>query len=120
MSVRNQLLIGVIALLPASAMAESFLSESDVTYRGDLAARQLCRAVVNDDVKNLEFGLRQIRRNALASYLFDEKSDAIVRSVTCNGMELLTFADEIGARSVSNYLGEGTVTIEEVVVTGQR
>ena len=46
--------------------------------------------------------------------------NAIVGSVTCNGKELLTFADEIGAGNISNYLGEGTVTIEEVVVIGRR
>ena len=113
-------MVGIAMTLPASTMAESFLSEADVKYRGDLTARQICRAVVDDDVQGLEFGLKQIRRDALASYMFNERSDAIVRSVSCNGMELLTFADEIGARSISNYLGEGTVTIEEVVVTGQR
>jgi len=107
-------------MLPTSLMAESFLAEADVTYRGDRSAAQLCRAVVNDDVASLEFHLKRVKDDALASYRFDTTSDAIVGSVTCNGMELLTFADEIGARNISGYLGEGRVIIEEVVVVGRR
>ena len=120
MVVRSKMLIGIVAMLPTSLMAESFLSESDVTYRGDQTARRVCQAVVNDDVESLEFQLRQMRRETLSSYRFGVKSEAIVGSVTCNDMELLTFADEIGARSVSSYLDEGTITMEEVIVSEQR
>ncbi len=120
MKVWNCLLIGGIAILPLGAMAESFLSEANVTYRGDDTARAVCRAVVEDDADSLEDQLKKVRRESRYAYRYYATSDAIVRSVTCNDMELQTFADSIGASNISGYLGGGQVTIEEVVVIGRR
>jgi len=116
MSVRKKILFGIVAMLPASLMAEEFLADAEVTYRGERAATQFCQAVVGDNVEQLEKLLRQFSRDALYRYRFDEKSDAIVRSVTCNDLELVEFADAIGARDVSRYLTEYTVVVEEVVL----
>ena len=112
-------LISAALALPATTHAESFLSEENVVYRGDSTAVRICKAVINDDTVSLKQGLRRIRNQALSGYKFELESEAIAGSVQCNQKNLLTFADEIGARSVSGWLRRGTVTVEEVVATDQ-
>ena len=79
---------------------------------------QVCRAIVNDDAEKLD-GLLQRMEYGTRQHKVYRKSKSAVNSVTCNGQELLTFADEIGASDVSSYLHGGSVTIEELAGTAK-
>jgi len=112
-------LITATLTVPISGYTETFLSGENVVYRGDATAARICRAVVHDDTVALKQGLRRIRNQTLTGYKFDLNGDAIAGSVVCNQKVLLMFADEIGARNVSNRLRKGSVTVEEVVSTSR-
>jgi hypothetical protein len=51
----------------------------------------------------------------IGAYKFDTAGKTISGDFACNGKELLTFANEIGANNVSNYLRGGRVTMEEYI-----
>lgn len=119
MKMRNILLLAVIAALPASVSADSFLSEDSVTFRGELNARKVCKAVVYDDPEKLNAIFKQDLRRNLYRYQRAIRDRAMGENYFCNDLSLLPFADQIGAVKVSGYLrkGKGTVIMEEMVST---
>jgi hypothetical protein len=119
MKIRNILLLSVIAALPISVSADSFLSEKSVTYSGESNARKACKAVVHDDPEKLDKIFRQDLRSNVYRYSSHVRNRAIEERYVCNDLALLPFADQIGAVNVSGYLrkGRGKVTMEEMVST---
>lgn len=119
MKIRNILLLSVIAALPTSVSADSFLSEKSVKYSGELNARKACKAVVHDDPEKLDKIFKQDLRSNVYRYSSHVRNRAIEDSYICNDLALLPFADQIGAVNVSGYLrkGRGKVTMEEMVST---
>lgn len=121
MKIRNILLLSIVAVLPTSLSADSFLSENGVKYRvkqmGPSSAARVCTAVVRDEPDTLDKIFRQDLRNNIYRYSFNVHSRAIQGSYTCNDLALLPFADQIGAIKVSSYLRNprGKVTMEELV-----
>jgi hypothetical protein len=115
MHLPTKCLLAIVFTIPLQVVAQSFLTDENVKYRGDTTAIKVCRAIVNDDTAALKKGLKRIKGEALYAYMFDINSPAILKSVTCNKMALSPFADEIGARNITNWLNNGTVTVEEFV-----
>lgn len=117
-NIRRYLFCAAI-IVPAPVLADSLNSDEHVTYRGDRSAVSVCKAIVNDDVQELDSLLGRIKRSALWGYTFDKKDRAVAGSVTCNGKELMVFADAIGALNVAGYFHGGAVTIEELATTAE-
>jgi hypothetical protein len=115
MKVFNVFLIMVIAALPSALSADSLWTERSVKYVGDSEARGICRAIVDDDTQDLVRKLRKHKSRIPGGYKFDTAGKAISGDFACNDKELLTFANEIGASNVSNYLRGGKVTMEEYI-----
>jgi hypothetical protein len=115
MKVFNVFLIMVIAALPSALSADSLWTERSVKYVGDSEARGICRAIVDDDTQVLERKLRLHKSHITGGYRFYTTGKAILGDFSCNDKELLTFANEIGANNVSNYLRGGRVTMEEYI-----
>ena len=112
-------ILGTAILMPAPLVADSLYTDEEVQYRGERSATRVCEAIVEDDARQLNVLLKEVKRRTLMGYRFDTRSYAIAGSVTCNGLGLMVFADEIGADSVSSYLRGGVVTMEELVTTTQ-
>jgi hypothetical protein len=113
----NKLCKGVaatLAFVPTLLLADSTISDREVTYHGDITAQRVCESVVNDDSARLNRLLRDYRDTLVYRYRFTEAS-AVAGDFGCNDLALLPFADKIGAQNISNYLRGGVVTMEELI-----
>ncbi len=118
MKIYNIFLIVIFAALSNSLSADSFLRERSVKYVGEQEARGICRAVVDDDAQDLKRNLLRYKNQLVYGYTYVLRDKAISGNFTCNGKDLLTFANEIGAQNISDYLIKGgTVSVEEYVST---
>jgi hypothetical protein len=112
------------ALLAIIASSSSFcLAENSANYRyaGSTTSKEVCRAIVNDDVKGLQRALRLHRQTLVYAYSFrDLASRAIAGSFTCNGLELRDFSYNVGSQKALGFLSTGSGVVEEqVVFTGK-
>jgi hypothetical protein len=103
--------------------SELSLADNSVNYRytGNSVGKQVCRAIVQDDVKKLEKVLRNHRQTLVYAYTFNDlASHSIAGSFKCNDVALLEFSQRVGAKEVLGYLstGKGIVT-EQVVSIGK-
>jgi hypothetical protein len=117
MKIYNIFLIVIFAALSNSLSADSFLSEQSVKYVGERAARNICSAVVDDDAQDLKRKLLQYKNQLVWGYTYVLMDEAVYGNFTCNDKDLLTFANEIGAKNISDYLRGGVVSVEEYVST---
>jgi len=92
---------------PGLAMAADNDGVTEVTYVGHTSAKGVCRAVVENDVKGLQRQLAMHRWTLPFAYQYSLRSRGVAGNFTCNDMELLDFADSVGAREVSSYLASG-------------
>lgn len=111
----NIILVAFLVALPLPALAESFLSDRSVKYIGEPEAKGVCRAVVEDDLLDLDRRLSRYKNRLTFGYSHRTIDRAIYASFTCNEKDILNFADEIGANTVSGYLRGGKVTVEEYI-----
>jgi hypothetical protein len=117
MKIYQKFAMVIVVFLPAAAMADSFLTDTNVKYRGDTDARRICRAIVEDDARDLKQSLKLYRSTLLYRYSSDLISNAVSGNFSCNGNELLTFAREVGSQNITRYLQGGSVEMEELVST---
>ena len=115
MNVICKYLIPLIAMLPASLMAQGFLADHEVKYAGEPGAVRVCQAVIHDDPRDLMLLLKRYKNQKIFRHRFDITSQAIAGSFTCNRLALLPFANDVGASKVARFLNGGTVTMEELV-----
>jgi hypothetical protein len=102
------------------AFSSSFcLAENSAKYRysGNTVGKQVCRAIVNDDVKALRRALHSYRQTLLYAYSFNDLAGrAITGSFTCNDMALREFSYDVGSRQALDFLNRGAGVVEEQVV----
>ena len=115
MKINKFFLIAMIALTPLSLMAKGTMLDKKFSFVGDRDAKQVCKAIVNDDAKKLHHLLRARKSALLFGYRFSIHSRAVSGSYSCNDLALLPFSDQVEALTVSNYLRRGTVKMEELV-----
>ena len=105
----------LLVALPVSSSADSFLHDRSVKYAGKASAIGVCRAVVEDDLRALEQQLARYRSRLTFGYNYRTTDRMVYGSFSCNEKDLLTFAEGIGAESISGYLKGGYVTVEEYI-----
>lgn len=108
-----------LAILVAPVTAENLMNAQSVKYVGQGYAKSICRAVVADDAGKLRRELLRYRDTLSYGYFLDIRHKSVYGSFTCNEMDLLRFADEIGAMNISGYFRGGTVTVEEYAASGE-
>jgi hypothetical protein len=108
-------------LMALVAFSSGFaLADNSVNYRfsGDSVGRQICRAIVHDDVGKLQQVLRLHRQSLVFAYTFsDLASHSIAGSFKCNDMELRDFSNKVGAQQILGYLNTESGRVEEQVVS---
>ena len=102
--------VGVLAIASAGAVWAHGDAKETVTYKGESSAKEVCMAIVDDDVNGLKDAFRHGRLSPL------ERSHLLYE---CNKQDLDEFAFTMNADSVSEYLApkfgrEGVITIEQV------
>ncbi len=102
--------VSVLAIASAGAVWAHGDERENVVYKGESAAKEVCMAIVHDDVDGLRDAFRHGRLSPL------ERSHLLYE---CNDQDLDEFAFTMDAASVSEYLApkfgrEGVVTIEQV------
>lgn len=99
----KKLFVLSIALLALSAQAKMGSTEK-VRYAGDLDYSTFCDAVVNDDVNILKRGVS--RKVGVVAYSKREVMKKLIAAegMTCNGLDLITFAQQRKASAVTQYL----------------
>jgi hypothetical protein len=108
-------LVAVIAFSSTFCFAGN---PANYRYSGNNMGKQVCRAIVNDDVKSLRRALHSYRQTLVFGYSFDNPSGrALAGSFTCNNMELRQFSQAIGAREALGFLNTGTGFVEEQIVS---
>ncbi len=112
------ILMALVAFSPGLVLADNAVN---VKYAGNAVGKQVCRAIVRDDVKKLQKVLQSYRNTLIYAYSFhDMASRALAGSFTCNDMELRDFSDSVGAEQVLGYLTTAHGRVEEqVVVVGK-
>jgi hypothetical protein len=110
------------AIVPIALIAFSpgfSLADDSVNYRfsGDSLGRQVCRAIIRDDVAKLQQVLRFHRQTLAYRYSFnDTTSQAIAGSFKCNDMRLQDFSKTVGAQQIAGFLATGNKVVSEQVV----
>jgi hypothetical protein len=107
-------LMALTILLPEVALPDSSFN---FRFSGDSFARQVCNAVVHDDVEKLLRLLRSHRLTLAYGYSFNETDRAITGSFKCNDMDLQKFSEGIGANEISGYLERGSEAVNQQVVS---
>ena len=113
------LLISSVAVSQWSLAGQS-ANDPAAKYFGPSTARDVCRAVVKNDAERLQKLLAFQRKSMAFGYQVEPTGRRIAGSFTCNNMELLDFAESIGANGVSSYLATGRVTRQTEVVSTNR
>lgn len=101
MKINRILLFSVMVSLPGLALAEG---AENFRYSGNSQARQICKAVVQDDVKVLRRTLRSYQTSLVSHYSKETSGREVARDFTCNGMDLQVFAERVGARQVVGFI----------------
>ena len=114
-----------MALIALIAFSSGFaLADNSVNYRfsGDSLGRQVCRAIVHDDVAKLQQVLRFHKQTLVYRYSFNDtaSSSAITRSFKCNDMALQDFSYRVGAQQVLGFLTAGKGVVMEQVVSTEK
>jgi len=110
-------LVVLVACLPRLAAAEDM---ANVRYAGNSLGKQVCRAVVEDDVRKLQQALRAYRNSLASGYLQSEGPRGVAQDFTCNGLALQAFSFSIGARKVSAYFAaDAGRPIEQLAATAE-
>ena len=107
MNIATGLLTGLCVTLSCGALAEPTTEPAGYRFTGDRTAVRICRAIAQDDTRQLQRALRDIRSNSVGGYRFSAISPQIAGSVTCNGMSLEAFSQTVGANYVASYLANG-------------
>lgn len=108
-------LFGAIVLLSTAAFASAGDLKKEYTYHGDDSARAICLAIAKDQPNRLKRALRNERVG-----LMDNK---VHTRYSCNGEDLLSFANRMNAQQVSQMLTpkfEAEDTAMEVVSIGKK
>ena len=69
-----------------------------VIYKGDESARAICTAIASDHVNKLNRSLHSLKYSKL--------DDKVHTRYTCNGEDLLTFAEQMSAENATEYLAK--------------
>lgn len=101
----KNMIVLLIALVAMHAEAKMGLN-GQVKYAGDLDYSAFCDAVVNDDVSILKRSI--IRKVGVVAFSKREVVKKLIaaQGMTCNGADLITFAQQRQALSVSEYLSK--------------
>ena len=100
-----------LTLTAATLMGTTAAQAHDVEYRGDIRAREICRAIVEDNPREVSAQLSKASRE-LRGVAFTRATEENFR---CNGQSLSAFAEDTGARRALSYL-EGA-SVERAVAT---
>jgi hypothetical protein len=91
----------------------------NIRYVGSNLAKQICKAVMNDDVSRLKLVLRDYKQSLSHSYTFDPAGRELSRDFTCNDMDVDEFSRHVGASKVASFIsGTGQIPDTQVAVTG--
>jgi len=99
---------GICVAMTSAAVAESSSATQKYSYTGDRTAARACRAVVRNDVSRLRRALLDIRNNSVSGYRYRITSPEIAGAVTCNGMGLDEFSQQVGSYHVAAFLATGS------------
>jgi hypothetical protein len=112
------IVMALVAFSPGLVLADNAVK---FKYAGDPVGKQVCRAIVRDDVKQFQKVLRSYRKTLVYRYSFNDPAGrALAGSFTCNDMELREFSYSVGAEQVLGYLTPAHGRVEEhVVVVGK-
>lgn len=117
MKISGMVLVVSVACLPGLAAADELAT---VGYSGNGLGRQVCKAVVQDDIAKLKRVLRSYQNTLAYGYTQSRDRREVARDFTCNGMGLEAFSDSIGARNVSGYFaGDSTMAKEQLAATAE-
>jgi hypothetical protein len=111
----NVILIVLLAGLPGLALSEGAGNSSyvggnpakqpgNISYVGDNLAKQVCTAVVNDNVRKLRLALLTYKQSLAHRYTFDTAGRQVLRDFTCNGMDVQSFSQQVGATKVASFI----------------
>jgi hypothetical protein len=117
MKIKRIVLISVMAGLPGLALADE---ATNVRFAGSSQGKQVCKAVVQDDVKMLKRALRSYQSSLVFRYAHDNSGRDVARDFTCNNMDLWTFAGSMGAQRVAGYIaGDAGADEAQLAVAGK-
>jgi hypothetical protein len=126
----NVMLIVLMANFPGIALADGAASPGYVggsparqsgnfRYVGNNLAKQICKAVMNDDVSQLKRVLHDYQQSLSHRYMFDLAGRELSRDFTCNDMDVDEFSRRVGASKVASFIsGTGQTPDTHVAVTG--
>ena len=97
-------LIAVSMMFAALGANAKLGSPENIKYTGDLNYQDLCEAVVKDDVKMLQRGLRSRVGEIAGSKSTVLKKLTASNGMRCNGVDLKAFSKERQASEVLNFL----------------
>lgn len=110
-------ILAALVSLPAWSLAGE---AGDFRYTGNNLARQVCKAVVDDDVPKLRLALRTYKQSLAHSYTFDLDGRDLARDFTCNGMDVQEFSQQVGALTVAGFLnGTSQPSDAQVAASGR-
>jgi hypothetical protein len=117
MTIKQIFLIALTALIPQYSMADTTI---EYKFSGDVLARQVCKAVANDDVNKLKHLLRSYRNSLPHGYSFNLASEGLARDFLCNDMALQEFSSNVGAQQVSRFfMNENAGLKDQVADSGK-
>ncbi len=97
----------VTAVTSVGAMAAQ---AEEVTYRGDARSSSICRAIVEDNPKDLKVQLRKAARDNRNTRV----TPTVAKEFQCNGQSLEDFAANMGSRKVSaHFSGDTTKAVAQ-------
>ncbi len=118
MKISKVVILAVTMCLPGLALAAE---PANFKYAGNALAKQVCKAVVRDDVDRLKQVLRSYQNTLAYGYTYDLGGREIARDFTCNNMDLQEFSYHVGAHRVSGYFANDTgVPKEQVAVAAKK
>ena len=116
--------LGILTMLlvTTSSMSSEYDQHTIKVVGSDNAAVRVCRSIVKNDSKALDKLLLHHQSNsAVHTSYFRKGAMPITRDFSCNNSSLLSFADEVGAENIVNYLiakqhGSPVVTMDDMSV----
>jgi hypothetical protein len=111
-------LIALIAFSSSFCLAEN---SANYRYAGNTIGKEVCRAIVNDDVNALRRALHSYRQTLVYAYSFNNPaSRALAGGFTCNDMDLQDFSNSVGAQRTFGFLSVDAGHVGNQVVSVEK
>lgn len=95
-----------LTLTAATLLGTAAVQADEYVFAGDVDARAICQAIVEDDPAQVKSKIRRAIRHARSDRMNQVNEDSFL----CNGHSLAAFADQTGARKALAYLEGATVS----------